>query len=180
MDRRARDRSAPGERHPSRAVRLLKKRPRRRSSRVTTIPSKAWLAEIATSLPQLPSLRAATRGASNMTKALASKAEENAPRKSTGQSAHNGPLLADTRFEYLAQSLGASTRDLPVGVCRARESGVASVHEVAVPIPGGLFLEPGPVRFGRIPHEISRADRRVRRDDRRLCACRGHAFDAAS
>ena len=105
---------------------------------------------------------------------------KNAPWKSTGQLAHNGMLLVGTRFEYLAQSLGTSTRDLPVGLCRARESCVASFHEVTVPIPGRLSLEPGPVRFGRIPHEISRADRRVCGDDRRLCACRGHAFDAAS
>jgi hypothetical protein len=71
-----------------------------------------------------------------MTKGLARKTWKDAPRKSTGQSAHNGTLLVGTRFEYLAQSLGTSTRDLPVGICRARESGVASVHEVAVPIPG--------------------------------------------
>ena len=71
-----------GEGRPSRAGRFLNERSRRASSRVDTIHF------IAASLTPLPTLRAVTRGAGNMTEARASKAEENAPRKSMGRLAH--------------------------------------------------------------------------------------------
>jgi hypothetical protein len=70
-----------GEGRPSRAGRFLNERSRRASSRVDAIHF------IAASLTPLAT-RAVTRGAGNMTEARASKAEENAPRKSMGRLAH--------------------------------------------------------------------------------------------